>query len=147
MLHQYYLRRVLAVVFVSISIVATSSCSHDDRPQLHAVRGTMTVQKKPAVKAVVVLRPVNPGLLKNLLPHAEVGPDGTFRIGTYGDGDGAPEGEYRVTITWPTTRTDPKTGDEISEDRLKGRYNDPTKGTRKVTIKVGNNELEPIQLD
>ncbi|OWK35816.1 hypothetical protein FRUB_08379 [Fimbriiglobus ruber] len=111
------------------------------------MRGTVTVQKKPAAKAVVVLRPVTPGPLKELMPHGEVGPDGTFRVGTYADNDGAPAGDYTVTITWPESRTDPKTGDEVNGDRLQGRFGDPAKSPWKVTIKAGDNELEPFRLD
>jgi hypothetical protein len=99
------------------------------------------------VNAVVVLRPVKVGLLRDLIPHGVVEPDGTFRIGTYADGDGAPEGEYTVTIAWPETRTDPKTRDEVSADRLEGRYADPMKSRLTVTVRNGENRLEPFRLD
>lgn len=105
------------------------------------------VQNKPAAKAVVVLRPVSPGPLKNLVPHGDVAEDGAFRISTYAEGDGAPEGEYIVTITWPESRKDPATGDEMTDDRLQGRYADPATSSWKVTIKAGDNELAPFRLD
>lgn len=131
--------------FVPLFVLA--SCSHETRPALHPVKGTVTVQKKPAAKAVVVFRPVTPGPLKDgLLPHGEVGPDGTFQVGTYEATDGAPAGEYVVTISWPETKTD-STGDVVSNDRLKGRYGDPAKSKWKVRIKEGHNELEPFRLD
>lgn len=106
----------------------------------------MTFQKKPAAKAVVVLRPAAPGPLGDTLPHGEVGADGAFRIGTFGTGDGAPAGEYVITITWPEARTDPS-GDEVTTDRLKGRFADPARSPWKVTIKEGENELGPFRLD
>lgn len=95
---------------------------------------------------MVVLRPVSDSL-GSLLPHGEVGPDGSFRIETYEPGDGAPAGEYIVLITWPDLKTDPGGGEVAVGDRLNGRFKDPAKSPWKVLIKEGNNELEPFRLD
>lgn len=138
-------KRSWSFLFAVLALTATS-CSREGRPPVYPVRGTVTFQKKPAAKAVVVLRPVVPGSLNDPLPHGEVGADGTFRIGTFGAGDGAPAGEYVVTITWPEVRTDPS-GDEVTADRLKGRFADPARSPWKVTIKEGENELGPFRLD
>jgi len=134
-------------LLVLLWVVAASSCSHERRPALNPVRGTVTVQNKPAEKAIVVLRPVLSGPLKGPLPHAEVGPDGSFRISTYKEADGAPEGEYIVTITWPESRKDPETGDDVSDDRLQGRYADPSTSKLRATIKPGDNELSPFRIE
>jgi hypothetical protein len=104
-------------------------------------------QRKPAVKAVVVLRPVVPGPLKDTLPHGEVGPDGSFRIGTFAADDGAPIREYVVTITWPEVKPEPGGGESVGGDRLGGRYSDPAKSTWRIQIKEGDNDLEPFRLD
>jgi hypothetical protein len=134
-------------VFVLLLAAAVSSCSRERRPTVHPVHGTVTVQNKPAAKAVLVLRPASQGPLKGPIPHGEVGPDGAFQISTYAEGDGAPEGEYIVTITWPESRKDPMTGDEVSDDRLQGRYADPATSSWKITIRAGDNELAPFRLD
>ena len=139
--------RVGKIFVFALLAGAASSCSRATRPPLYPVQGTVTVQMKPASKAVVVLRPVSSGPLNSLLPHGEVGPDGVFRIGTYTDSDGAPAGDYIVTITWPASRTDPKTGDVISEDLLMGKYNNPAKSQWTITIQPGHNELVPFRLD
>lgn len=137
--------RMVSALLITASLLALS-CARDSRTAVHPVRGTVTFQKKPATKAIVVLRPVAPGSPNDPLPHGEVGTDGTFRIGTFGAGDGAPAGEYVVTITWPEARTDPS-GDEVTTDRLKGRFADPARSPWKVTIKEGENELGPFRLD
>ena len=134
-----------AVAFLLSAVCV--SCSREAKPPLHPVRGTVTVRGEPAVKAIVVLRPSSPGPPNERIPHGVVGPDGAFVVGTYADADGAPAGEYTVTITWQETRKDSKTGDEISDDRLKGRHADPAKSRWKVTIKEGDNQLEPFRLD
>lgn len=137
--------RLLALLAAPLVLVL-ASCSGEGCPPLHPVRGAATYRNKPAARAVVVLRPVAPGPLKNTLPHGEVGPDGAFRVGTYEAGDGAPAGEYVVTVTWPETRTDPA-GDPVTTDRLRGRFADPARGAWKVTIREGDNELGPFRLD
>ena len=140
--------RRTGAALVAVLAATILSCSREPaRPPLHPVQGSVTVRNKPAVKAFVVLRPVAAGPSKEALPRGEVGPDGTFRIGTYSDADGAPAGEYVVTITWPETRTDSKTGDEIIEDRLGGRYADPAKSSLKVTVQAGSNDLPTFRLE
>lgn len=136
-----------AVLCALLGVTLTSCNREPKRPPLHAVSGTVTFQKGPAPGAVVVFRPITPGLLKNTLPHGEVGPDGTFRIGTYELGDGAPEGEYVITISWPEVKPEPGGGESIGGDRLNGRFSDPTNSTLKIQVKQGSNELEPIRVD
>lgn len=94
-----------------------------------------------------MLRPLAPHALGSPLPHGEVDADGRFRIGTYDTADGAPAGEYAVTITWPETKADPGGGEVTTGDRLGGRYSDPAKSKWKVQIRDGTNELEPFRLD
>ncbi len=132
-------------MFVAFMALLTCSCS--SRPTVHPTSGTVTFQGKPAVKAIVILRPETTEPSTPPIPHGEVGPDGAFHIGTYADSDGAPAGNYTVTITWPETRKDPVTHDDVTEDRLQGRYRDPAKSTWQVTIKPGDNELPPFRLE
>lgn len=128
-------------------LTAAIGCSGQSHPKLHDVRGAATFQRKPAAKAVVVLRPVSQDAAGKLLPHGEVQADGTFRIGTFADGDGAPAGEYRVTITWPESRAEPDGVEIASGDRLKGRFNDPAKSKWTIQVREGSNVLEPFILD
>lgn len=126
--------------------LAPASCSREPRPPLYPAWGTATFHKKPAPGAVVVLHPVAPGPLKELLPHGEVGPDGAFRISTYAAGDGAPVGEYVVTITWPEVKVEPGGGEVFGGDRLGGRYNDPAKSKWKLQIRDGDNDLGRLEI-
>jgi hypothetical protein len=80
-------------------------------------------------------------------PHGIVEPEGIFQLKTYRDGDGAPAGDYRVTIEWPSetprSRSDP--GDAGSTptgpDRLRGRYANPETSGLRATVTDGENEL------
>jgi hypothetical protein len=72
-------------------------------------------------------------------PRATVKEDGSFVLSTYGEEDGAPAGDYLVTVTWsPSDRDD--------EDKLGGRYKDRAKTPLKATVKEGSNELPAFQV-
>ena len=78
-------------------------------------------------------------------PYAEADPDGAFRPSTGLTGDGAPAGDYTVTIVWPEITVDH--GEEIAgPDRLGGRYNSPRSSNLKVTVREGENSLPPFEL-
>jgi hypothetical protein len=135
-----------ASVLLAACAVLVSGCGGERRPALHPVHGTVTLQGRPAEQAVVVLRPAIPGARPNPPSHGTVGPDGTFRLGTFAEADGVPVGEYLVTITWPLDKTD-AAGDVLTIDRLKGRFAEPARSKWRVTIREGDNELEPFRLD
>ena len=71
-------------------------------------------------------------------PRAEVGADGWFDVNMYGNKDGAPAGEYIVTVIWEG---------EGGFDKLKGQYSDPTKSKLRASVKEGRNELPPFKLN
>jgi hypothetical protein len=138
--------RSCRLAFVVPLLLLVSACSGDGRPEVHPVQGRVTFRKTPAASAVVVLRPVDSNPLKDILPHGAVRLDGTFKIGTYEADDGAPEGEYVVTITWPRVSTD-EAGDELITDRLRGRFANPSRSQWKIHVNKGTNTLEPFQVD
>jgi hypothetical protein len=134
---------LLALAAVALSAAA---CSKKQVP-VYPVRGSVSFEGKPATKAVVVLRALTDSGPVTNVPHGEVGPDGTFVIGTFSAADGAPAGEYAVTITWPEVKVDPETRDRTESDRLEGRYRDPKESKWKVRIVEGNNQIGPFAVD
>ena len=107
-------------------------------------------EKTPAAQALVVFRPVRDDHPENWpegFPRATVGGDGTFKLMTYAEADGAPEGEYAVLVTWPRTQAkaaaedaDPESGGDDNEDRLQGAYNDHAQPRWKKHVKAGSND-------
>lgn len=76
-------------------------------------------------------------------PSATVKADGSFELGTYGENDGAPEGEYVVLVEWKRAKkvkydffVKDNTG-TFGEDLLRGAYSDRDKSPLRVTIKQG----------
>ena len=79
-------------------------------------------------------------------PRAQVRADGSFELGTYGDNDGAPAGQYTVLITWTQGVGAEESEDTQQIDRLKGRYSDPTSSKLKATVNNSPTEVPPIRL-
>jgi len=103
------------------------------------------VSGKPAAKAFVLFIPLKEQTeTPDPRPRAEVNDDGTFSLSTYGQNDGAPAGDYKVTIHWPGgTRPD---GSEEPPDKLMGRYSDPATAKLRATVKAGQNDLPQFDL-
>ena len=124
-----------------------AACTNSDAPsgakKVFPVRGKVLVQNQPAVGAFVLFVPVNEAAgATDPRPRAYVEADGTFHIETYGSKDGAPNGDYFVSITWPQMVD----GREDGPDRLRGRYADAAKSGLRATVKDGPTELETFDL-
>lgn len=141
-----------------------SGCGGGDTkgPVLYPTKGSVTVNGKPAFEAVVTLHPVDKSL--NLYPSGEVHEDGDFTLTTRKAGDGAPAGDYKVSINWlvesevkpvanlPSGPITTMGGGERSEtkaapvDRLGGKFSDPETSGLKCTISKGGNTIGPFDL-
>ena len=134
-------------------VVALTGCGGTGKPATVSATGKVTFKKsKPAAGALVVFHPVSADLEKSIggKPTArQVGEDGTFTLTTYDDGDGAPEGEYGVTIQWEAKPKDGKLslgGEGAPAGRSlinEAKYGNPQRPAFKVTVKKGEkNEFE-----
>lgn len=151
-----------ARVLVGLAAVAglAAGCQPGEPRRLATVpaEGKVLYKGKPPVGARVVLLPVADESPDAVKPSGTVGDDGTFRLSTYptadGRPDGAPPGEYRVSIRWTARRPAGDPDDEgsppgppggIQPDRLGERYSDPKTSGLRVTVEAGK-PIEPIQL-
>ena len=112
------------------------------------VRGSVQVDGKPAEGVLVVLHPLSDDQeVARLRPSATTVSGGSFQITCFESGDGAPPGEYSVTIEWRKEIDDPRTGkSDLGPDILRGRYADAKTTELSVTITAGDNDLPPFQL-
>jgi hypothetical protein len=120
-------------------------CS-EKRVEVFPVQGKITFEGKPPVGAQVVLHPQGDLTFNNIAPLGIVKDDGSFKISVYGDGDGAPAGDYVATVQWfKVTAQDGGAGK--GPNVIPKQYADPDTSPIKLTVKGGTtNELEPIQI-
>lgn len=141
------------IVTLLLALAALPLCSCGGRPYdpvpLYPAEGRLLVNGEPAAGAEVRLHPVAPPAQGDpLVPVARVGEDGSFELTTYEEGDGAPTGEYAVTVVWPDTRAYTGTGPPpIPPDRLGGRHADPGASTIRVRIEEGPTVLDPMRIE
>jgi hypothetical protein len=124
------------------------SCSGGD--PLNPVRGQVLYKNEPLKGALVTFHPKGANAVTAVRPVGLTGEDGTFTL-TTGQKEGAPAGEYVVTVICSEAVKPPagkgfSTAPPETRDRLKGAYADREKSTLKVEIKKGNNQLEPFPL-
>src|SRR3954469_25512993 len=122
-------RTIGPVLVISLVVAASPGCAK--RQAFYPVTGKVLVDGKPADGATVVLHPVNDSGPQAVRPSGRVGPDGTFTVSSYvaetrTTADGAPAGEYYVTVVWlpPNVREylDKHQGGGELPDKLQGRY-------------------------
>lgn len=125
-----------------VGLLAVAAGCGDGKPRLYPVTGSVTVKGRPADGAVVRLYPAAGG------PHMPAGvvqADGSFKLTTFLPDDGAPAGDYKVTVTWrPAKKT---TMDPDGPDRLNGRYADAVSTRLTATVDAGPTTLPAITLE
>lgn len=129
-----------------ISIWAGYSFATRDGADLscHAVSGTVMFDGAPAEGATVVLHPEDRSL--TIRPRGFVGKDGTFHVTTYLPEDGAPSGEYRVTVEWKKPVS--LGGDEYAPgpNLLPDALGRPESTRYSVKVGWGTNEIPAINI-
>jgi hypothetical protein len=111
-----------------------------NRKPVQPVCGKVFYEGTPAANAVVTFHLLNPDAKRTTRGgDAMAEADGTFTLSTYAANDGAPAGEYAVTVVWwnPPVDADGKPGPNM----LPERYARPETTPLKVTVKAGTNEV------
>jgi hypothetical protein len=128
-------------------LLVSAGCGESDRESVFPVSGSVTVNGKKPKDAVVSFHPAdelhNPRALRSM---ATTEKDGTFRLTTYMSHDGAPEGEYVVTVYWPAPLPRDAHPGDVGADLLKGRYANPKTSPLRATVGKGENALAPFKL-
>jgi hypothetical protein len=133
----------------AIACLVAAGCGGeaDDGPPVHPVSGTIFVDGAPAAGAEVVFHPLARPPAGSPTPTAVVGAEGKFRPSTRLAHDGAPAGDYALTVVYPAPAKLADDDGGGGTDRLKGRYGTPARTPLKATIKPGDNVLDPIEID
>lgn len=135
---------LLGVAMLSLTLAGCAEAK-PDRAAVFPAKGTITLKGEPTHGAILALHPKTPLPAGVPSPRANVGKDGSFAVSTYDSGDGAPEGEYVVTVTWYKLI---KNGEDskIGPNVIPPKYGDPNTSDLIVKIAAGENAIPAIQL-
>lgn len=149
-----------ALLFGSLAVLLTllAGCGGSSKPAAVKAGGKVVYRKNtPTPGALIVFHPLDPNFEKTIggKPFATVRDDGTFALTTYEEGDGAPAGEYGVTVDWKGPKKDKgakfalsgEGGGSSGPSVLNPKYGDPQNLVIKVTVKPGQANDFTIDVD
>jgi len=134
--------RRLVLLVLGLVAVGFSSCSNGRIPTV-PVSGKVLWENRPLAHATVVLHPTADQGPNAFKPRAVTKDDGTFSPTTYDGNDGAPAGEYQVTVELYLSTGRP---DEAPTSRLPFKYARPETSGISAKIEPGSSELKAIEL-
>jgi hypothetical protein len=128
------------------ALAACPGCK-PNRKEVYPVRGRVLFNGKPTARALVTFHPVGESGNDAVHPSGEVDAQGNFTLTSYTTGDGAPEGEYQVTVVWWLAAKAPGAGDETyTRNYLPERYGQVRTSPLRVRVVPGENELPVFEL-
>ena len=88
---------------IGLCLVLATLCGCQDDPSQRGIRlyGHLFVDDQLAANANIAFHPVDPEKSNGRCPVATTQQDRSFELTTYSMCDGAPAGDYAVTVTWP----------------------------------------------
>ena len=127
-------------------LILLAGCRDAPR-ETHPVTGKLTIRGKPAEAADLRFYEISGQAAEMARPYARTDEHGRFTVSTYGMHDGAPAGEYQVSVSWkgPLRGISPDQRDAMPE-RLPPRYGDAAASGIQVRVTPGDNRLETIDL-
>ncbi len=142
----HLLEPLAAFAVLAVLALTFTGCgrSNPNRVAVHPVQGAIQFRGQPMEGAFVSLHPksATDGVPT---PRATVAKDGSFTVTTYDGDDGAPEGEYVVTVQWyrPVRQGNDLVG---GPNVLPVKYASAQTSDVLIRIAAGENHLQPIQL-
>lgn len=137
---------VLLLILTGVSGLL-SGCGESKKPWETAIpaAGIIQYDGKPLAGAMISLIPENSDIPVSVRPSATSKPDGTFSLGTYSSGDGAPEGTYKVIVThYPVIG--PPENPSAGPNDLPSKYAKADTTDLKLTVTPPSTTFEPLAL-
>lgn len=130
--------------WVVLTCLFCGGCNNgDSRVATVPVTGLVLKGGKPIHYATVVFHPSGDTPVADAKPRAITSADGTFELTTYDGNDGAPEGEYKVTIQqWLTEKPE-----EGPKNQLKEKYADPNTSQLTATVRKEGSSMFTFKVD
>ena len=132
-----------AALLLALVAMPFSGCGQELPREVFAVEGVLTVNGVPAANASLAFHSLDRGA-EARCPVGRTDARGRFQLTTHADRDGAPAGDYAVTIIWPD---ESRSLDEcncpnpLQHDRLRGFYADADQTEIHATVRRSANSF------
>jgi hypothetical protein len=140
-----FVRRRLIAAGGLVLTLFIAACSDGRKPVFPVQGRILDADGNPAAGAKVIFHPLNDNEPDAARPIGIVDEAGAYSLTTYEKGDGAPPGDYAVTVEWRPAK--PAPFGRTSEDKLKGRYAVASKSPFKATVNRQPTTLDAFRLD
>ena len=142
-------RRTTPLGFALLVCLVGCSGTDENRLTVYDAQGTVLIDGEPVAGAKVTFYGATDDLRGpgTIIPCGVTDASGVYRLSSYETEDGAPAGEFNVTVSWPAAI--PAGVDEEMykpQDRLGNRYSNPAKSGITLTVPPGGGELPPLEL-
>ena len=134
------------LMLIAAAVCTTTGCGETapQRAATYPVSTRITYQGKPIPGAFVALHPKVPQP-DVPTPRANIGSDGQLKVTTYDTADGAPAGEYVLTIEW--YKPIKQGGDVVAGPNIIPRkYASPKTSPVLIQVAEGHTSFPPIKL-
>ena len=133
---------------VLLSLFTVGCAADDGKAKVYPVSGKVVVKGQPADGARVVFYPAAPDAVEKKLPSpaGETDATGQFQLQSYEPDDGAPLGDYKVSVTWLEPPPANAQGIFDQKDRLGGRYSNPDKSKLTAHVDKGGGEIPAFEI-
>lgn len=144
-------RGVLGIAFLTLGCGQGVDVP-DQLKGLAPVTGRVTFKGDPAAGAELLFFPADAAsdaAGKGPVTKGSVAPDGALFVQTIvpqGTGEGAPPGQYAVTVSWKKPLRPDDRDTDFGPELLPKRYQDRKNSGLNVEIKPGKNDLQPFEL-
>ncbi len=130
-----------------VALLAFAGCAKDDKVKLYPVKGKVIVDGKPVEGALLTMYAKSSEPKLQQAVTATTKSDGSYAVGTYEPEDGAPAGEYTVTIFhFPPDAQAIMMRTGVVPNLLPAQYSDPMKSSLTIEVKEQANEIAPFKL-
>ncbi len=136
-------RRWLGAACLALAAACTG-CG-DGRPEVYPVEGQVFAGARPAARGTITFHPAG-GTAEQYRPTGRIDEQGKFKLTTFKEGDGAPAGEYRVTVVWYLATRQSAQEDPVPVNYLPPRYASAETSPLRATVGKGTNTIEPFRL-
>jgi hypothetical protein len=139
--------RQSALALAATLILGVCGCNGDSSPVMNPVHGRVLFNGRPTANAQVTFHPINDNGPKVIRPVGRVDEQGNFTLTSFKDSDGAPAGEYQVTVVWFLARPARAGSDETtSANYLPEKYSRAETSKLKATVAPGTNDIPAFEL-